>query len=73
MSKRGGLVALVLAGSFLAKRTLMRQWAKSARTGSNDLTQSSASTLVAASIPWDLTFGLFSKRNVLFGSRRDRS
>jgi len=63
----------LLAASYLAKRKLLAQWDKAARTGDNDLTYSSASNLVALSIPWDLTLGLLSRDNVLFRSRRDRA
>ncbi len=62
------LGAVILGGSYVAKKKLLTQWEKSDRTGHNDLTHESASGLVALSIPWDLTGGLLVRnRNVLFG------
>lgn len=71
-SRKLGVALAVLTGSYLAKRRLCQQWDKSDRTGENDLTLKSATYLVALAIPWDLTFGLFSRRNILFGSLRGK-
>lgn len=57
-----------MAVSYLAKRRLLAQWEKYDRTGGNDLTLKSASGLVALSIPWDATVGMFTpEHNVLVG------
>lgn len=64
------LGALVLLGSYAAKRKLLAQWDEYDRTGRNDMTHESASGLIALAIPWDLTGGLLARnRNVLFGDR----
>lgn len=62
------LGAIVLLGSYAAKRKLLAQWDEYDRTGRNDLAHESASGLIALAIPWDLTGGLLVRnRNVLFG------
>lgn len=67
-----GAALAVLTVSYFAKRRLNAQWALYERTGKNDLTLKSASGLIALAIPWDLTLGAFSKRNVLWGDSARR-
>lgn len=60
---------VLLAASYLAKRRLLAKWAAAEREGAPQMSYREASLLVGGSVPWDLTFGLLGKRNVLFGGR----